>query len=131
MTHELLESRQGDAGGDHVGAEGVAKAMGIGLQDAGLRAVMTEEGAQSSKGERAATRAALKRDKQRRGVGARALDGEVLLKDVDDFLWKRQEARLVAFAVHADESFGKVEISQLEGEHLAGAKSVEQHQADH
>jgi hypothetical protein len=47
MTHELLEGGQGDTVAHHIGSEGMAKPMRIGLRDLGGQAVVTEQGAQS------------------------------------------------------------------------------------
>jgi len=47
MTHEMLESGQGDAGADHIGAEGMPKPMGISFGDLAAGAMMAEQGAKA------------------------------------------------------------------------------------
>lgn len=50
MTHEMLESGQGDAGAHHIRSEGMPKPMGIGLGNLATGAMMAEQGAESGRG---------------------------------------------------------------------------------
>jgi hypothetical protein len=43
MPHEVLQSRQGDAGPDHVRSERVAEPMGIGGRDFAAQSMVSEQ----------------------------------------------------------------------------------------
>lgn len=47
VSHQLLESGQGDSGPDHIGSKGVSKPVRIGTRDSTAQAMMAEQRAES------------------------------------------------------------------------------------
>jgi hypothetical protein len=128
MSHELLESGQGDARAHHVRAEGVPEAMRIGLRDPAAGAMVTEQRAESGGGQGQPARAAFQGDEQRGRMGERPFQAQILFQDIDHFLGQRQEARLVPFAQHTHLRIRQLQVGELQREHFTGTQTILQHQ---
>ena len=120
---------QGDTVAHHIRSEGMPKPMGIGLRDLGGQAMVTEQRAQSGWGEGQSAMAAFQTDEQRRGVGQRPFQMQILFQHGADFFGQRQDALLVSFAQHAHLRVGQLQVGELESEDFTGAQAIEQHQA--
>jgi len=130
VSHQVHQGRQGDSSPRHVGSEGVAKAMGIGLGNFAAQAVMAKQRAQPVCSHGAAALAALQRHEQRGQVGPRSFQAQIVLQDLEGFCRQGQDALFVAFAEDAEVCIRQAEIFELKVEHLAGTHAIQQHEGD-
>src|SRR6202042_2143112 len=76
VTHEPLQSRQADAGADHVTAKGMAKPVRVGRRDPACQPVMPEQGTQSGRCHRLTARLAFQGNEYFGRIGQRPFGPE-------------------------------------------------------
>src|SRR5258708_1803398 len=130
MPHEFLESGQGNAGTNHVCAESMAEAMGIGQRGARGEAMVAEQRPESGGGEGQAAMRALPTDKEGLATGDGPLHEQVFLQHRDHFVGQRQQTRAATLAKDVKLGHGWMEAREWEGEEFRPAQSVEQHQTN-
>jgi hypothetical protein len=86
VAHQAHQSRQRKAGTHHVGSEGMAKAVSIGLRNVTAAAMMAKQGAEASGGHGLASLAAFERKKQIGAVAERSFQAEVTLECLYGFV---------------------------------------------
>src|SRR6266568_1942545 len=130
MPHEAHQGGQRDAGPHHVGAKGMAKPMGMGGQNFGLAAVMTEQGAQPGRGHGLTSTGALEGNEQVRRVGERSFHTQIVLQSPDRIRRQWEDSLLVPFTVHAKLGLTQTKVFQLDSQGLLRAQAIEEHQSN-
>ena len=98
MSHQMLESGQGDAGPDHICSEGVPKTMGIGGADLTAQSMTAEQRAESGRCHGLAAAPAFEGNEKMRGVGERSFQAEITLEDFHDLAGQWQGTLFPALA---------------------------------
>ena len=130
MPHQVLQRGQGDAGANHIGAEGVAEPMWVGVRDATASPMMPEQRAESGESHGPSALSAFQGNEQRGRVSERPFQPQIFVEHLDDFRGQWQNALLVSFAEDTHLRVGQLQIVELKGEDLRGAQAIKQHQAD-
>src|SRR6516165_1611036 len=130
MAHQLLQGRQRHPGLYHIPPKRVSKPMGVGVTDLTPHSMMTEQRAEPGGSQGLPALAAFERDEQRRRVGQRPFQAQIVSEYLKDFRGQRHQALLVSFAMDAHLAFGELHIFQFQCQDLAGTQTIKEHQAD-
>ena len=129
MPHKMLQGGQRDARAYHVRSKGVPKPMWIGLRNLTADTMAAKKRAKPGRSHGLAPVSAFQADEQRRRVGQRPFQPQIVLQYIDDFMGQRQDTRFVPLAGDAHLRIGQLKIFELKRENLTRTQAVKLHQA--
>ena len=125
----MLQGGQRHASAHHIGTKGVPQPMGMGLADLGKLAMVTEQRAESCRGHGLTALVAFQGDEQSGRVGPGPFPARIVPEHFEDFRRQGYDALLASFAEHPHLAFGELQVLRLKRQDLAGAQTIEEHQA--